>query len=87
MTAELYPVPADFAANTRINRDEYQHLYAQSMQDPDVFWMQQAARLDWVRVPTQGKDVSFDLHDFHIRWFADGQLNVAIWTRAATRPR
>jgi acetyl-CoA synthetase len=78
MTAELYPVPADFAANTRINRDEYQHLYAQSMQDPDAFWMQQAARLDWVRVPTQGKDVSFDLHDFHIRWFADGQLNVSV---------
>ncbi|MFS8138229.1 MAG: AMP-binding protein, partial [Thermomonas sp.] len=78
MTAELYPVPAEFAANARINRDEYQRLYAQSIQDPDTFWMQQAARLDWMRAPKQGKDVSFNLDDFHIRWFADGQLNVSV---------
>ncbi|MGV8922979.1 MAG: acetate--CoA ligase [Thermomonas sp.] len=78
MTTELYPVPEDFAANARINRDEYQRLYAQSMQQPDAFWMQQAARLDWMRAPTQGKDTSFDLADFHIRWFADGQLNVSV---------
>ena len=78
MTTDLYPVPEDFAANAGINRDEYQRLYTQSIQDPDAFWMQQAARLDWMRAPTQGKDVSFDLADFHIRWFADGQLNVSV---------
>lgn len=38
MTAELYPVPAEFAANARINRLDYQRLYAESLQDPDPFW-------------------------------------------------
>ena len=37
MTTDLYPVPEDFAANAGINRDEYQRLYEQSMQDPDAF--------------------------------------------------
>ena len=78
MTADLYPVPEDFAAKAGISRDEYQRLYTQSIQDPDAFWMQQAARLDWMRAPTKGKDTSFELADFHIRWFADGQLNVSV---------
>ena len=37
----------------------------------------EAARIEWLRYPTQIEDVSFDLDDFHIRWFADGELNVA----------
>ncbi|MDI1252360.1 acetate--CoA ligase [Thermomonas sp.] len=78
MTAELYPVPADFAANARICRDDYQRMHAHSLQDPAAFWADAAKRLDWMRVPTQIKDVSFDAHDFRIRWFADGQLNASV---------
>ncbi|MEO6155946.1 MAG: AMP-binding protein, partial [Thermomonas sp.] len=78
MTAELYPVPADFAAHARINRDDYQRLYAQSLHDPDAFWMDTAKRLDWMQAPTQVKDVSFEVDDFRIRWFADGQLNASV---------
>ena len=48
------------------------------MQDPDGFWRQAAERLDWFRKPTVIKDVSFDLDDFRIRWFADGELNVSV---------
>ncbi|MEO6227533.1 MAG: AMP-binding protein, partial [Thermomonas sp.] len=78
MTAELYPVPAEFAANARIKRDDYQRMHVQSRQDPHAFWADAANRLDWMRVPTQIKDVSFDADDFRIRWFADGQLNASV---------
>jgi acetyl-CoA synthetase len=78
MTAELYPVPADFAASARINRDDYLRLHARSLQDPDAFWADAARRLDWMRAPTQVKDVSFEADDFRIRWFADGQLNASV---------
>ncbi len=44
---------------------------------PDVFWSEQARRLDWMTPPTRIKDVSFDKADFRIRWFEDGVLNVA----------
>ena len=33
---------------------------------------------DWYIAPTVIKDVSFDLKDFRIRWFADGQLNASV---------
>ncbi|MEN1927049.1 acetate--CoA ligase [Luteimonas qiangzhengi] len=75
---EIYPVPADFAANARIGKDEYQRLYDQSLNDPDAFWAKAAERLDWMKKPTRIKDTSFALDDFRIRWFDDGELNVSV---------
>jgi acetyl-CoA synthetase len=78
MTAEkVYKVPTEFASRTRITRDQYRTLYAESVRDPEGFWSRMGQRIDWVRPYTRVKDVSFDVRDFHVRWFEDGQLNVA----------
>ena len=37
-----------------------------------------ATRIDWITAPTQIKDTSFALDDFHIRWYADGVLNASV---------
>ena len=76
--ATVYPVKPAFAADTRITRDEYQRLYAQSLQQPDAFWGKVAERLDWMKAPTRIKDTSFELKDFRIRWFDDGELNASV---------
>ena len=39
---KLYPVPAEFAARTRIGRDDYRRLYEESVRDPDGFWSRMA---------------------------------------------
>ncbi len=77
MSSALHPVPADFAAAARLDREGYQRLYAESVSDPNAFWGRVGQRLDWMRPYTQVKDTSFDVDNFHIRWFADGQLNVS----------
>jgi acetyl-CoA synthetase len=74
----LYPVSTAFASTARIDRDDYRRLYAESVQDPEAFWGQVATRLDWMQAPTQVKDVSFDVNDFHIRWYGDGVLNASV---------
>ncbi len=74
----IYPAPAEFAANARINREQYHRLYADSISDPDAFWAGVAERLDWMKKPTKIKNTSFDLADFHIRWYEDGELNVSV---------
>lgn len=51
--------------------------WRRSLDDPDSFWLEQAQRLDWSTPPTQAGDWSFADADFHVRWFADGSLNVA----------
>ena len=73
---DLYPVPPEWAARARMNREAYEAARAAARDTPEVFWALQARRLDWITAPTLIKDVSFAREDFRIRWFADGVLNV-----------
>jgi acetyl-CoA synthetase len=74
---ELFPVAADWAKRAWVDAGKYKAMYEQSVQDPAAFWGEQGKRVDWIKPYSQVKDVSFDKKDLHIRWFADGQLNVA----------
>ena len=73
---ELYPVDAATKSRALIDEDRYAELYAQSVEDNEGFWAQQAQRIDWIKPFTTVKDVSFARDDLHIRWFEDGTLNV-----------
>ncbi|WP_426687737.1 acetate--CoA ligase [Rhodanobacter ginsengiterrae] len=75
--SKLYPVDPEFAAAARLRHDDYTRLYAESVSDPQGFWGRIGQRLDWIKPPTEIKDVSFDPKDLHIRWYADGELNVS----------
>jgi acetyl-CoA synthetase len=78
MAADLYPVPASWARHTRVDGKEAERLREAAANDPGGFWLRQAKeRLDWLREPTIAGDWSFAEADFHIRWFADGRLNVS----------
>ena len=57
--SKLYPVPAAFAANARINKAGYAQMYAESIADPDKFWGRGGQRLDWIKPYTRVSDVSF----------------------------
>ena len=76
--SDLYPVKPEFAACARIDRATYEREYRASVEDPDAFWGRAAERLDWYRKPTVIRDVSYDLADFRIGWFTDGELNVSV---------
>lgn len=75
--SDLYPVPSEWAAKARVTDADYKALYARSVGDADAFWLEQARRLDWIKAPTRASESSFNEADFGIRWFADGELNVA----------
>lgn len=47
--ADLYPVKADVAAKARIDKNTYQQLYRESVDNPDAFWGKAAERLDWYK--------------------------------------
>ena len=78
MDKDFYPVDPQAAAHANLDRAGYARDYAASIADPDAFWAQQAKRLDWTRFPTRIKDVSYDVQDFRIRWFDDGELNASV---------
>ena len=66
--------PAAATATTGCSIDQYQSLYARSVEDSDAFWAAQAERLDWITPPRTVADWSFD--PVSIKWFADGTLNI-----------
>ena len=65
------PVPS---YPTHCATEQYDAMYARSLQDPDGFWLEQAQLLDWVQVPDKGGEWSYD--PVVIKWFADGSLNL-----------
>ncbi|KAA0011779.1 acetate--CoA ligase [Billgrantia pellis] len=75
---KVYPVSDDFAANAWIDRETYQTLYKQSVDDPEGFWAEQAKRVEWFKSPTKIKHTSFDSNNVDIRWYEDGTLNASV---------
>ncbi len=75
--SKVYEVPEQFAREAKVDLARYRADYARSVQDPAAFWGEVGRQTDWIKPYTQVKDVSFDLNDFRIRWYADGELNVA----------
>jgi acetyl-CoA synthetase len=76
MPDTVHPVPENFHA--KIGPDELQAMRDHVAHDPDGFWLEQAKRLQWSKFPTMAGDWSFDEKEFHIRWYADGELNLSV---------
>jgi acetyl-CoA synthetase len=73
----VIPVPEEWAKRALVDADAYEAAWKQLGDDPESYWRDLAARLDWVKPFTEVKDVSFRKEDFRIRWYADGVLNAS----------
>ena len=73
-----HPVPPAFAAASRLDAAAVARLRDEAGHDPDAYWARMAQRLDWMRAPTRIRDVDFSPGNFHIHWYADGELNAGV---------
>ena len=73
---DRHPVTDEVRKRAWIDADKYEAMYRQSIDDNEGFWSEQAKRIDWIKPFSQVRDVSFAKDDLHIRWYADGDLNV-----------
>ena len=74
MTA--YPVPAAIASQSHIDKDTYDTLYKQSIEQPDIFWADKAKEFLTWQEPWQTVG-QYDFHKGEASWFTGGKLNVA----------
>ena len=77
MSDQIYPPSAEFVANAKINKADYDNMYAQSINNPDHFWSEHGKRVDWIKPYSKIKDVDYSYPNVSIKWFEDGQLNVS----------
>jgi len=75
---EVFPIPEAWAKRAHMDAAGYDAAVARVESDPEGYWRDVAGRLDWISPPTVIKDTSFHKHPFHIRWYADGVLNVSV---------
>ncbi|MBE0442244.1 MAG: acetate--CoA ligase [Psychrobacter sp.] len=81
MTQKSFPLAAEFIAAANTTAEQYRTDYQQSIESPeshDAFWAQRAELIDWIKKPTKISDVNYDLEDFRIKWFEDGELNISV---------
>jgi len=72
---KIYPVAED-AKDALINREQYDEMYAQSVEDPDTFWAEQAEKhIDWFKPWDQVQE--WDYNKAEIEWFKGAKVNVA----------
>ncbi len=74
--SEVFRIPSEWAASSLCNQKQHRAMYERSVKEPEAFWGEQAERLHWLKKPTRIKRTSFT-GDVSIRWYEDGELNVA----------
>ncbi len=73
----VYPVSPELAVSAHINRERYDAMYLQSVEQPDIFWAEQARKfLTFEKLWDTVLDC--DLKKGHAQWFAGGLLNVSV---------
>jgi len=67
----------EFVATSHCDAAKYKAMYAESIADPNTFWAREAKRIDWIKPFTKVKNTTFEYPNVSIKWFEDGELNVA----------
>ena len=73
----VYPVAESWSASAWVDKEKYQSMYRQSIEEPDLFWAEQSDLfLTWQQPWTDLNNVEFK--QAQASWFIDGKLNVAV---------
>lgn len=72
----LYPVKSRIQQSSYLKDwSQYQDLYSRSLKEPETFWREISARLDWFTEPLEIKRGGFETVNHE--WFSGGKLNAA----------
>ncbi len=74
---KVYDVKPEIAASAHINAESYRTLYKQSVEQPELFWAEQALQfLTWHK--PWHTVMNYDYPTGFIRWFEGATLNVSV---------
>jgi acetyl-CoA synthetase len=75
-----FPPSPDFVRQAYINAEQYRQMYERSVKDPEGFWLEQCAALEWYKKPTVARKYVWNTRERKIwhTWFEDGELNASV---------
>ena len=77
MPDTIFPPSDKFKANAIIDKQKYDEMYSESINNPDAFWSKHGLRIDWIKPYSKIKDVTYSKNKVDIKWFYDGTLNAS----------
>jgi acetyl-CoA synthetase len=75
--SSLYKPSSSIIEKSHVNRETYEKMYEESINDPSLFWQKHGKRIDWIKPYSKVNDVSYNKENLHIKWFEDGTLNAS----------
>ncbi|KQQ40728.1 acetyl-coenzyme A synthetase [Methylobacterium sp. Leaf125] len=77
MDEKVVEVRSTWSEGAHVDNAQYLAMYQVSVADPETFWSEHGKRIDWMTPFTRVKNTSFQPGQISIKWFEDGQTNVA----------
>ena len=87
VAAASFDVFESFASEEEVSMGRYEEIYRRSLEEPEGFWAEAAAAIDWIEPWERVLD---DSRAPFYRWFAGGRLNTcynALDRHVERRPR
>ena len=78
--SRTFPPSPEVIQRALLNAKQFDAMYQRSIREPDAFWLEQAATLDWFKPPTVARKFDWDTEERKIQhtFFEDGQINVTV---------
>ena len=73
----IYIPSSDVVKNAHVNSEQYEKMYAESINDPDLFWDTHGKRIDWIKPYQKISNISYAKENLQIKWYEDGTLNAS----------
>ena len=73
----IYIPSSDVVKNAHLNSEQYEKMYAESINDPDLFWDTHGKRIDWIKPYQKISNISYAKENLQIKWYEDGTLNAS----------
>jgi len=77
---QTFPPSPEVVKHAHLNAAQFDAMYQRSIREPDKFWLEQAATLEWFKKPTVARKFTWatDARKIEHTWFEDGEMNVTI---------
>ena len=74
---DIYKINNSWQKNAKVNKEQYEKMYDESLSNNESFWSDHGKRIDWFKPYTKIKDVVYSKNEVSIKWFFDGTTNVS----------
>ncbi len=74
---DIYKIKDSWLKNSKVNKQQYEKMYEDSISDNESFWSKEGKRIDWFKPYSKIKDVIYSKDKVSIKWYYDGTTNVS----------